>query len=71
MASISAHRTIGDPCLVMCPRATLVSDSRWRGAVPDCEHNRAGVANRVMSPISATSTAASTGPMPGRARMAW
>jgi hypothetical protein len=55
----------------MCPRVTLVSDSRCPGVSPDCEHSRAGVANRVMSPISATSTAASTGPMPGSARMAW
>jgi hypothetical protein len=67
----SAQRTIGDPCFVMWPRLTLVSDSRCRGVSPAHEHSRAGVVNRVMSPVSATIIAASTGPMPGRARMAW
>ncbi len=71
MASISAHRKIRDPCLVMCPRLTLVPDSRCRGVSPAHEHTSAGRRNRVTSPISATITAPGTGPMPGRARTAW
>jgi hypothetical protein len=46
IASISAHRTSGDPCLVIGPRLTLASDSRCRGVSPAHEHSRAGVANR-------------------------
>jgi hypothetical protein len=33
-ASIAAHRTSFEPALVIGPRATLVSDSRCRGASP-------------------------------------
>ena len=65
MASITAQRSIRDPCLVTCPRATLVSDSRCRGVSPAHEHSWAAFLNRVTSPISAVITAASTGPMPG------
>jgi hypothetical protein len=42
------------------PAVTLMSDSRWLGVSPDHEHNLAGVGNRVMSAISATSTAAAS-----------
>ena len=65
IASTSAQRSSGEPCLVMWPRVTLVSDSRCRGVSPAQEHSRAGPGTGVMSPISATITAASTGPMPG------
>ena len=44
------------------------SDSRSRGVSPAHEHNRRGLSKRVTSPISATNTAASTGPTP---RNAW
>jgi hypothetical protein len=71
MASTTAQRRIGEPCLVMCPRLTFRPDSRWRGVRPAHDDSRAGPENRRMSPISATITAASTGPMPGRAWMAW
>ena len=37
IASISAQRSIGEPCLVTWPRATLVSDSRCRGVSPAYE----------------------------------
>jgi hypothetical protein len=37
-ASISAQRSSRDPCLVTCPRATLV-DSRCRGVSPAHEHS--------------------------------
>src|SRR5205085_11504823 len=57
-------RNSRDPCLVIAPRRTLVSDSRCRGVIPAHEHNRSAVAKRSMSPISATNTAASTGPIP-------
>ena len=70
MASISAQRRFRDPCLVMWPRLTLVSDSRWRGVSPAHEHSSAGRGNRVISPIPATITAPGTGPMPGSARTA-
>ena len=36
---VSAQRSIRDPCLVTCPRATLRSDSRWRGVSPAHEHS--------------------------------
>ena len=71
MASVRAQRSIADPCLVTCPRATLRSDSRWRGVSPAHEHSCPALRNRVMSPISATITAASTGPMPGSCWMTW
>ena len=33
-----AQRTNLEPCLVICPRCTTVSDSRWRGVSPAHEH---------------------------------
>ena len=42
-----------------------VSDSRCLGVSPAQEHKCAGLVKRCTSPISATNTAASTGPMPG------
>src|SRR5262245_49494285 len=45
IASISAHRKIGDPCLVMWPRLTLTSDPRCRGVSPAQEHSSAGRGN--------------------------
>src|SRR4029453_12280369 len=56
------------PCLVIGPRRTVVSDSRWRGVSPAQEHSCGAPAKRWTSPISATNTAASTGPTPG---MVW
>ena len=53
-----ARALLGDP-------ATVVSDSRWAGVSPAHQVNWAGPAKRATSPISATNTAASTGPMPG------
>ena len=56
------------PSLVIWPRATFRSDSRrsgWRS-----QQRRRRQENRRTSPISATITAARTGPMPGRAWMA-
>ncbi len=49
----------------MCPRATFRSDSRCRGVSPAQLHRWPGLGNRLMSPISAMATAASTGPSPG------
>ena len=46
----------------------MVSDSWCFGVSPAQEANCAGRRKRVMSPISATNTAASTGPIPS---MAW
>ena len=46
MASVSAQRSIRDPCLVTCPRATLRSDSRWRGVSPAHEHSCPALRNR-------------------------
>ena len=34
MASVTAQRSIREPCLVTCPRITLVSDSWCRGVSP-------------------------------------
>ena len=39
IASISAQRSSREPCLVTCPRVTLMSDSRWRGVSPAHEHS--------------------------------
>jgi hypothetical protein len=64
-ASTIAHRRIGEPCLVICPRATLRPDSRCRGVSPAQLHSCPGPGNRLTSPISAMATAASTGPIPG------
>ena len=59
IASVSAQRSIRGPCLVTCPpRASLVSDSRWRGVSPAHEHSCPALRDLMMSPISATMTAA-------------
>ena len=63
-ASIAAQRTNFEPCFVIGPRCTVVSDSRWRGVSPAQQHNFSGRENRLMSPISATNTAAKVGPIP-------
>jgi hypothetical protein len=34
IASTADRRRAGEPCLVMCPRGTLTSDSRCRGVSP-------------------------------------
>ena len=67
-ASMAAHRTNLEPALVMGPRITLVSDSRWRGASPAQEVSASALGNRDTSPISATKMAAMMGPTPG---IAW
>ncbi len=41
-ASTAAQRTRWLPCLVIRPRWTLVSDSRWRGVIPAQEHSCCG-----------------------------
>src|SRR4051795_5023150 len=61
---MAAHRTRWLPCLVMWPRWTLVSDSRWEGVSPAHEHRCRAVGKRVTSPISATKMAAMIGPTP-------
>ena len=68
-ASTAAQRTSRLPCLVIRPRCTVVSDSWCFGVSPAQRGQllRAG-RKRLMSPISATNTAASTGPTPG---MGW
>ncbi len=48
------------------PAGTLASDSRWREVGLAQQLSCPGLRNRVMSPISATMTVASTGPMPDR-----
>ena len=60
-----AQRTRRLPCLVIEPRCTVVSDSRWRGVRPAQEQSRSGEEKREMSPISVTRIAANTGPIPG------
>ncbi len=65
MASTAAQRTSLEPCLVMCPRRTTVSDSRCWGVSPAHEHRWLGSAKRCTSPISATNTAPRIGPTPG------
>src|SRR5918995_2470806 len=55
---MAAHRTRWLPCLVMCPRWILVSDSRWEGVSPAHEHRCRAVGKRETSPISATKIAA-------------
>jgi hypothetical protein len=61
----AAQRTSRDPCLVIRPRWTWVSDS-WCLEVSPAQHaNCAALPNREASPISATNTAARTGPTPG------
>ena len=71
IASITAQRSSREPCLVTCPRATLMSDSRCRGVSPAHEHSCPAFRNRVTSPISAVMTAASTGPIPGSCWITW
>ena len=66
-ASTAAHRTRPEPCLVIGPRRTVVSDSRCRGVNPAQDTSRVGSAKRCTSPISATNTAARVGPTPGKA----
>ena len=63
--STAAQRTSREPCLVIRPRCTVVSDSWCFGVSPAHDASCGGPAKRVMSPISATNTAASTGPIPG------
>src|SRR4029453_1316986 len=63
-ASIAAHRTSFEPCFVIGPRCTVVSDSRWRGVKPAHDVRCRAEAKRGTSPISATKNAASTGPTP-------
>ena len=70
-ASTAAQRTSREPCLVIRPRCTVVSDSWCFGVSPAQEASCAGRWKRVMSPISATNTAASTGPTPGICWIAW
>jgi hypothetical protein len=43
--SIAAHRTRREPCLVIAPRCTVVSDSRWAGVSPAQQVNWAGRRN--------------------------
>src|SRR3954452_19143671 len=52
-ASIAAHRTSLEPCLVIRPRRTLTSGSRCLGVNPAQLHNVWGLGKRVTSPISA------------------
>src|SRR5450756_2420843 len=63
--SIAAQRTRREPCLVIRPRWTWVSDSWCLGVSPAQQVSFGAEANRVMSPISATNTAPRVGPMPG------
>src|ERR1035437_8260999 len=63
--SIAAQRTRREPCLVTRPRRTWVSDSWCLGVRPAQQVSFDADANRVMSPISATRTAARVGPIPG------
>jgi hypothetical protein len=70
-ASTAAQRTSREPCLVMCPRRTFSSDSWWVGVRPAQLHKCRAEVNLEMSPISATKTAARTGPTPGMVWTAW
>ena len=63
--STAAQRTSREPCLVIRPRCTWVSDSWCFGVSPAQQVSCAALANRVTSPISATNTAPRTGPIPG------
>jgi hypothetical protein len=63
--STAAQRTSVDPCLVICPRRTVVSDSWWRGVRLAQEHSCGGRAKRRTSPISATKMATKVGPTQG------
>jgi hypothetical protein len=66
-ASTAAQRTSREPCLVMCPRRTVVSDS-WCLGVTCHEHNRAGVENRMTSPGDTAPPPANVVRIPGRHR---
>jgi hypothetical protein len=70
MASSAAQRTSFEPCFVIDPRLTVVSDSRWRGVNPAQQQSLSAAGNRSMSPISAVKTAHRTRPTPGMAWMA-
>ena len=63
--STAAQRTSREPCLVIRPRCTWVSDSRCLGVNPAQQASSAAVSNRVTSPTSATNTAPRIGPDPG------
>ena len=63
--STAAQRTSREPCLVIRPRWTWVSDSRCLGVSPAQQASWAAVSNRVTSPTSATNTAPRMGPIPG------
>ena len=67
---MAAQRTWREPCLLMPSRVTLVSDSRCLGVSPAYDVSRWGDGNLVTSPISATNTAARSGPTPWMAWMA-
>ena len=64
-ASTAAQRTSREPCLVIRPRCTVVSDSWCLGVSPAQEASCVGPGNRVTSPISATNTAGQHRPDPG------
>jgi hypothetical protein len=70
MASTAAQRTSREPCLVIRPRCTVVSDSWCLGVSPAQLASCAARRNRLTSPISATNTAARIGPTPEIAWMA-
>jgi hypothetical protein len=63
--SIAAQWTRREPRLVIRPRWTWVSDSWCLGVSPAQQVSFGAEANGVMSPISATNTAARVGPIPG------
>ena len=63
-ASMAAQRTRRDPCFVIGPRRTVVSDSRWRGVRPAKQQSLSAAGERPTSPISATNTAPNTAPPP-------
>ena len=67
-ASTAAQRTRRDPCLVMWPRRTFSSDSRWVGVRPAQLHRCLAEENREMSPISATKIEARIGEQCGHGR---
>ncbi len=70
-ASTAAQRTSREPCFVIRPRCTVVSDSWCFGVNPAHEASCSDRAKRPMSPISATNTAPSSGPTPGICWIAW
>ncbi len=60
--STAAHPTSVEPCVVTRPRCTLVSGLVMVGVSPAYEASCPARAKQVMSPISATNTAPSSGP---------